>query len=82
MWLGGNEHCRITNRNCSANESTQDIDQEVIVCIQLDNMPSLTVTRSVRERWDWLKIIREGNTHFLDPRAKIISIKMMPLRVE
>jgi hypothetical protein len=66
------DHGRITSRERSANESTQYIDEETVVCIQLNNMSSVIVAgRRVRERRDQLNIgIGYCNTHFLDlPRG-------------
>ena len=41
-------HGSITHRKCPANESTQYINQEAVVCIQLNNVSTVIVPWSVR----------------------------------
>src|SRR5258707_11599480 len=64
--LGGHDHRGIPHCNSTANKSAQHLDQETVVCIQLNHMTAPIMAAGVRQGRDQVKTgLGTSSTHLV-----------------
>jgi hypothetical protein len=59
-------HCGVSDRQGTADESAQNVNQKLVVCIQLNDVSIVSVVRRVREGWNNLYSRRGQQKTHLD----------------